>query len=234
MIEKIFKMSEIEIKLRCGDIDGIKYIITDPEENIQSFWFKNDYYEEDMIKFIQKNYKGGTFVDCGACIGNHTMVFSKLADKVVSFEPIPKIHMHLVGNILINKVKNVTAYQLALGNKRGTSRMTFIGPSAGGGEMRKDGEYLTPILKLDDFHLDNIPLIKIDVQESELELLKGAKETIKKSKPDLFIECNTKRERETNLEFLQSVDKNYTVFPTVFCNSPSYLFTIKKHEVFKE
>lgn len=225
-------MKKLTVELLTTEVDGFNFIVMDKDEHLQSFWMRGSYYEPDMIKFIQQNYKGGTFVDAGACIGNHTLAFSKIADNVVAFEPIQKVFLHCVGNIMVNNISNVIVHPVALGNFKGTERMTFVGPSAGGGEVRKDGEFIVPTIPLDEYQLENVKVIKMDVQEHEMEVLKGALMTIMNNKPDLYIECNTDKERNANLDYLKSIDSSYNIYPKVFNASPTYLFTIKPYDKF--
>ena len=44
---------------------------------------------------------------------------------------------------------------------------------------------------LDGHNLEGVTLIKIDAEGCELDILHGAMETIKESKPAIFIEANT-------------------------------------------
>ena len=50
------------------------------------------------------------------------------------------------------------------------------------------------IKKLDDFNLDNISLIKIDVENMEIKVLEGAINIIRKNKPSLLMECHIMNE----------------------------------------
>jgi FkbM family methyltransferase len=50
------------------------------------------------------------------------------------------------------------------------------------------GKHTVPVKNLDDYNLDNVALIKIDVQGYEPYVLDGAKQTILKNKPVIFIE----------------------------------------------
>ena len=200
-------MKEIKLTFPMAEFDGLKFLMFDTTEHIQVNWAHKHYYEPNMIKFIQQNYKGGTMIDAGACIGNHTLAFSKIADLVISFEPLQQIFLHLSMNLAVNVIKNVVTYNIALSNRNGVEEMTFVDGSAGGGEIRKGGEYIIPVLTLDAFKIKNINLIKIDVQEHEAQVLEGAKETIKEQTPDLFIECTTEEEKSQHLIYLQTLNK---------------------------
>ena len=49
----------------------------------------------EMISKILIRYSNVTTIDIGANIGNHTLLFSKLSDRVYSFEPVPEIFIIL-------------------------------------------------------------------------------------------------------------------------------------------
>ena len=55
-----------------------------------------------------------------------------------------------------------------------------------------------PTKKLDDFKFRNVSYIKMDVQFHELEVLEGAKKTLKNNSPVLCIECARRNEDELN------------------------------------
>jgi methyltransferase, FkbM family len=59
-------------------------------------------------------------------------------------------------------------------------------------KQRETGLYKTiqvPVRTLDSFNLDNVGLIKIDVEGNELKTLQGAEQTIKNSMPFVYFEC---------------------------------------------
>ena len=96
--------SETEQKIKV--VGGIKFVIYNEQEHMQSFLAGGEFYEQDMLRYIKENYNGGTFVDVGACIGNHTLCFSFIGDKVYSFEPVRVLFLRMLQNVLINKREN--------------------------------------------------------------------------------------------------------------------------------
>jgi len=81
-------MQKVNLECNLGKVDEFWFLVQSPIDLIQSYWDNNRWYEENMVEFIKKNYtKGGTYLDVGACNGNYSVLFSKLADKVYSFEP---------------------------------------------------------------------------------------------------------------------------------------------------
>src|SRR5262249_27695046 len=65
------------------------------------------------------------------------------------------------------------------------------------------------MIALDQLNLNNVSLIKIDVEGYEMEVLKGAMETIKRNKPVLIVEIFFSPELNKRLEEIQSLGYRY-------------------------
>ncbi len=129
--------------------------------------------------------EGDVAVDVGSNIGT-TVIPSSLnvgkSGKVYAFEPHPRIFSYLKGNLRLNKIRNVEAYNIAIGNQKGhiylsnrkNDDMNMVG-------LREEENCLqTPIATLDSFIKDNekIALLKIDVEGYEKFVLEGAERTL--------------------------------------------------------
>ena len=67
---------------------GIRVAIRGPRHQ-QKWWLRGRFYEAPMLAYIRKHYHGGTFIDGGACIGNHTLFFARFCcDQVIAVEPV--------------------------------------------------------------------------------------------------------------------------------------------------
>ncbi len=225
-------MRKLRFEIPYGEVDGFKFLVFYPEDIQQSWWANHRYYEEEMINFILDNYKGGIFIDVGSSIGNHTTAFSKVADKVHSFEPYFGTFFHQLLNLHANNIKNVEPHSVSLGNTCGTKKFHFDKRSSGGGFTDDErGEYIVPIVKLDDFNFEKITLIKIDVEGYELEVLKGSIKSLKKWKPDIFIECSTEKMLKDVTKILEPL--GYKQYEKVFNSTPTYLFSTNLDREFK-
>lgn len=156
------------------------------------------FFEIDFLSWISKHYpnhKG--IVDIGANIGNHTIFFAKFlnSEQVYAFEPYPANFSTLAQNISLNHL-NVLAYEIALSDKEGemilyNSQSDNFGGfslhnySNGSSFVVKNS---VPVKTLDSYNLNDITMIKIDVENHENEVLEGAKETILRNKPIIFVE----------------------------------------------
>lgn len=144
----------------------------------------NTFYEHKMLEFIQKNYKG-TFIDIGAYIGNHSIFFNLFCQaQVHAFEPV--YTDDLVHNAMLNEA-DISVYSYGLSDSEG--EMMAWDRSGGHNSAAtslKEGKGVQ-VKTLDSFNLKP-DLIKIDVENMETQVLKGAEQTITKHKPAIFIE----------------------------------------------
>src|SRR5262249_50771128 len=87
-------------------------------------------FSQSEVEIFKKVIKpGDTVVEAGACIGAHTVVFSRIVGPnglVVAFEPERNNFYTLCGNIAINNLHNVYAFHQAVGLEMGTIRIPEI------------------------------------------------------------------------------------------------------------
>ena len=108
----------------------------------------------------------------------------------IAFEPQPRMYELLRENIEQNNLQNVSAHQLALGavfGKAGLPSIDYDRQDNFGGVPLVPGSDIK-VATLDSFNLDACNLIKIDVEGMEADVLAGAKETIKRHHPLLYVE----------------------------------------------
>ena len=162
----------------------------------------NGHYEallEDVI--FELAISSRMFLDIGANLGFYSVGASIVNNnlKVLAFEPNPSIKGFLLENTRLNQVENrIEISEWALSDFAGNASFSvpaFTG--SGGGSLQnlhpEEGAPLVFSVKVEK--LDNlqnktqgIDLIKIDVEGSEFQLIKGALETIEGNKPTIVIE----------------------------------------------
>ncbi|BEP33733.1 hypothetical protein GmRootV59_07070 [Variovorax sp. V59] len=150
----------------------------------------------------------GVAIDAGAYIGIHTLTMSRCFSTVHAFEPQLGIFQVLCGNLALNERLNVVTHNGALYDRSIAMRLApqdhqEIGvPMVGGDidynrienaaalsfEIAAPGDPHVDAIALDDLALENVSLIKIDTQGSDLRVLAGAERTIAKSKPVVLFE----------------------------------------------
>ena len=158
---------------------------------------------------------------------------SKSSKHVFAFEPNPyplKNLKYLIDN-------NVTILPIALGNSNGPTEIRIPhhanGWSSNGASLapktKEPGKLINiQCRKLDNLDIKNIGLIKIDVEGFEIEVLKGARETLLKNKPIMIIENEVVHTDDTNELFLFMADLGYEKY---ICNSKGKLEKIEDFSV---
>ncbi len=152
-------------------------------------------------EFIDKkipNAKDKTALDIGANIGNHSIFFAKKFKNIYAFEPSPVTYEVLKINCKhAAEHKNVVPLNFGLSDIEG-SLPFHINPSniGGAGIIDANNKSIKDSIQINVKTLDqlnelkdaSIALIKIDVEGHELNVLKGAKNTILTHVPAILFE----------------------------------------------
>ena len=143
--------------------------------------------------------------DIGANIGTFTTWMAAVfpGGRVYSFEPQRAVFQMLTGNVAINNLYNVYTYNMGLGAE--DTYIEFQEPNyfkhCDFGTFtlntteyveRTDDTMVVEIRTVDSFmstyQIDRVDLLKIDVEGMDLDVLRGAHNTIRKFLPKIFIE----------------------------------------------
>ena len=153
-----------------------------------------------ISNLVKKNQNS---IDIGANLGLFTFFMSRASKHVFAFEPNP----YPLENLKDLVDSNVTILPIALGNNDGPVEIKIPhhrkGWSSNGASLASkeinDGKILNiQCRKLDSLNIENIGLIKIDVEGFEIEVIRGAKDTILKNKPVMIIENEIVHTKDTN------------------------------------
>jgi len=212
---------------------GVK-ILVDPVQGkgLEEHLYYFGVYEAGTLSFLKTFLRpGDIFLDVGANIGLHSCVASHFVGnegKVYAIEPHPETYKILKYNIYLNRLTNITAFQIALGSKNSTA-LIYDNPKLGRGSASlspqknanlKHGRKVKvkTIDTLIERKLLPIPnLVKIDVEGFELEVLKGARKLLSSSKPPILcIEYSTYHHQYGGVvsdihEFVTSIN-NYSCY----------------------
>jgi len=136
--------------------------------------------------------RGHVSLDVGANNGVYTYALAKLSRRVEAFEPVPDC----ARTIAAFGAPNVVVHEVALSSRNGT-RELFVPRDPGvvhtglASFTRPNGAFeavRVSVRTLDDYSFDDVSFIKIDVEGHELDVLRGARETVARSSPILLIE----------------------------------------------
>ncbi len=165
----------------------------------------------------------GLVVEVGANMGIHTVPLAQaLQEKgrqVVAFEPQPVVFQQLCANLALNGLMNVTAWPYACGEKQGVVSFTRPnyrkGGNFGGVSMSSSAPIAgnasvpVPCLRLDDLlQRERVGLLKINVEGSELPVLKGGSALVKRSRPLLYVENDRVEQSRELIEWLWEAGYN--------------------------
>jgi FkbM family methyltransferase len=177
------------------------------------------------------NCGGDYFVDAGAYVGDsiEKFIFSQNGDfkHIYAFEigkqqlvALEKRVLRLIDEWALDK-NVITVINAALGEKSGVANIKaghhLLQTSVNFSEGRVESVYDTvPVVTLDELQIP-VSFLKVDIEGSEVEMLKGAKDTIKKYKPKMAISVYHKPD---DLFEIISICKQLV---------PEYLFSLRHH-----
>jgi FkbM family methyltransferase len=191
------------------------------------------YAQAIAINFVQKQYvydrdgvtckveSGDVVIDAGGCWGDTSLQFACAAGPeghVYTFEFVPSNLGVMRRNIEINPhlAPRITLVQHPVGAQSG-DKMFFLenGPASRVASTKVDDRYIEcEILSIDRLvatrNIGKVDFIKMDVEGSELDALKGAEDTIRRFRPKLAICIYHKPDDYlTILRYLHELDLGY-------------------------
>lgn len=176
----------------------IRFWLPDSGDDFVQFVMRRNcnFWERKMLELARTFIKrGSVVVDVGGFIGNHAVYFSRICDAscVITFEPQPHAMEILNRNVGLNGVSNTVIRQhVVLGDRLGRAS-----PVAGlPGSLAttsfcyvEEGKY--EVRTLDSYGLPCVDFLKIDVEGSEVAVLRGAGQTLCRCSPVVWVEAVT-------------------------------------------
>lgn len=186
--------------------NDLKIKLNNLKEIFQANIFLSQEYNDGAVNFIRKRLReGDNAIDVGANIGCITLQMAQLVGntgKIIAIEADMSNFSMLKENIQLNNFKNVDAINNAVADCDNKEIKLFITRDNIGmnsmfyrdGILSKESFTILKTITLDSilesYDLRNIILIKIDVEGMEMDVMTGAKQTIKKYRPILVIEVS--------------------------------------------
>lgn len=172
-----------------------------PENEISKALYVTGTYEPETIAFLSKNLRKTDIVfDVGANVGIYSLYCSTLCKKIFSFEPSSREYLRLIKNISLNGFCNIKPIKQALSDKERIMRLRIAHDyNSGHNTLCNDFIYnvkLVDIEKVKSTTIDlfvlakrikKIDIIKMDVENCELEVLNGALRLLRIAPPRLII-----------------------------------------------
>jgi FkbM family methyltransferase len=186
-----------------------------------SHYNKNGLFESSLMEWCRQFCSvDGIFLDIGAHTGTYSISLADCCKTIYAFEPQKMTYYALCGSVALSDLPNINCIQTALGSPDQVGKATLnIRSHDGGGssvcelnpsEIICQEEII--IRTMDSFFkevvLTNpICFIKMDVEYNELNVLRGAVETLRHNNyPNILLEANTDSSMNKELfDFLENV-----------------------------
>jgi FkbM family methyltransferase len=207
LIEKHFSdlLPSKNLKTIYKNNDGISFYIEN-HDYVMNKIFIRSVYERNTIRMIKPTIVGKsgspTIIDCGANIGMYSLYFSKWAPQstIHAFEPLKKNQDLFLRNCELNNFKNIKLNCFGLSNEEKEVDIYIVDESNLGktstfsqnkGEKRERIKLTTLDKYCAENNIEEIDFIKVDIEGSELDFIKGAENMISKSKNlKMLVEIN--------------------------------------------
>ena len=170
-----------------------------------------EYSEEECLVMAKCIKPGHTAIEVGSNIGAHTVVMARAVGpqgKVIAFEPqcqnAQLLRMNLVENevqdivdvreqYVSDQIRRVYMPLLELLGHKNFGRVEAANDTSIGN---------TNAVTIDSLDLQACHFIKIDAEGSELDVLKGARKTIEKFRPFIYVENDREEKSEALISYL--------------------------------
>lgn len=149
---------------------------------------------------------GSVAIDVGANWGAWTHELVKYVGRVEAFEPMPRLAAILRRGLSADKVR---VHEAAVSSEPGTAHLRVPRLNLGYSTIEQsnrqerhvvgDGpieEIAVPMVRIDDLALTDVSFLKMDVEGHEVAAIEGALETIRRCRPTLVIESETRHNAE--------------------------------------
>jgi len=200
----------------------LHYIL--PQVNLE-YYSRRGLFESALIQWCKQFCRPDrVFLDIGAHTGTYALSLAPHCQQVHAFEPQRSTFYALCGSIaLSNLTNNIIAHNVGLGSDSqvGTKTLHIVSNDGGGSSIWEQSGL--PILReeeieiqtLDSMNLSNVGFIKMDVEDNELDVLRGAQQTFRVcGYPSFLFESN--RENRPLFDYIENT-MNYQIIPISGC-----------------
>ena len=209
-----------------GPLKGFRFILGSAAgEGRGSSVYLNLAEPEQTKRLCEMLHPGQVFFDIGANVGYYTLLGSKLVGangKVLAFEPVVRNLYFLYRHTVLNKIGNVMIVPAACSNQLAIGNFSLgVNCSLGHLDMNDDSDnrrsstnVVVPIITVDGLvrSTNILPnVLKIDVEGEELRVLEGARDTLRKANPLIFLSVHSAELRTDCQKYLAEI--NYVFEP---------------------
>lgn len=178
-------------------VPGIKIKVRLDSDQDLSYWTHQHERHDESEVFLSYLQEGMTVMDIGANVGVYALRFARKVGpngKVYAFEPVPEIFTRLQENITLNNTSNIIPVPIALSDRSGKAKMSVAEGLSSLFHHLTNQFVEVRLMTLDEFisehQIDRVDAIKLDVEGAELQVIRGADQTIRHFKPVMMVEIN--------------------------------------------
>jgi FkbM family methyltransferase len=203
VIKHLHRMGTVRARLPNGR-EMLLWSRGDDWVSNQVYWRGWQGYEPETAPlFFRLATRSGTTLDVGAHVGYYTLLAAHAnpAGRVFAFEPLPAIFERLQRLVALNRLENVTCHASAVGDADGTADFYHV-PNGLPSSSSLSYDFMcsagalcrtpVPVLTLDRFLQANgvgrVDLVKLDTETTEVQVLRGMAETLRRDRPHLVCE----------------------------------------------
>lgn len=173
--------------------------------------------------FAELAKSANTFMDIGSYVGFYTLLAKTIHPAIcaIAFEPVPSIYQRLSAQIQINNLDGKVILENAVIADEMLRKVPFFVPThpwATSASLVADFKAVTKEIHVQSYTLDGyiqsrnveqVDLIKIDVEGAEYKVLRGAQVTLQQHRP--FIFCEILAQEPATLAEIEAIlaDSNY-------------------------
>src|SRR5690554_222405 len=212
-------------------LGGVSYTICLPHADTDYIQGKiastREPYELEMLRDMAARLQPGQLVlDVGANIGNHSLYLACVAGAYVeAFEPNAELCEALRTSAIENGVESrLRVHQTGVSNSPGFAQFSQLNESNLGAQSLELSQEQSgiPLVTLDQFDLPtSVRMIKVDVENMELQVLRGAAAILERDHPILYVEGQTETDFAVINRLLEGLGYQ---FCATFNATPTHLF----------
>jgi FkbM family methyltransferase len=154
-------------------------------------WVTGQFFEFTYLNLVRSFQLGGTAVDVGANVGNHSLALSTMFDEVIAIEPYTPLYRRLEEKV--GGLSNVRIHPCGFSSFSGEA--CFCPPhgrNLGTGRVADQGTHRITLIRGDELLMPSptgsIRFIKIDVEGHEAEVLQGLAGIMARDRPVVMYE----------------------------------------------
>lgn len=201
--------------------------VLEPSDGVCQTIREDKFWDDWLLPFFDNLTKEEVAVEIGGHIGFHTVYMARKCKNIHIFEPQLINYNRIIKNCELNDVNNVSYYNFALYSKSCEmsihnqpdlqKNINYNTCQACSLSLRENDKGDIEARTLDSFNIQNVSFIKIDAENQDLDVIKGAKETIKRDRPKIIFESSNESSQIRDCNALMD-EIGYKIESVASCN----------------